>query len=192
MTILLQRRPAVLSFARYLEREKRSEIRHEYVDGQVYAMSGGTAFHNRITQNVARAIHSRVAARGCEAFTSDMLVRVRAEQQQRGYYPDVVVACGIEDDTPTVEAPIMIAEVLSPSTKRTEQGEKKEAYLSLASLHHYALVDPDAARIVLYTRGSDGAWQEPVEIVGREAALPLEAFDAAIPLAEIYARVPVD
>src|SRR3712207_6559859 len=106
MSTALQRRPSLLSFEDFLEREKRSEIRHEYVDGHVYAMCGGTAVHNRMALNLAVALRSRLSQAGCEAFAADILVRVRKKAKDRGYYPDLVAACGVNDDAGVIEAPL--------------------------------------------------------------------------------------
>src|SRR5215210_9413337 len=131
-----------LSVGGYLEGERDSEVRHEYVAGQAYAMAGASARHNRIALNIAGRLNDLLADGECEAFMSDMKVRVAPDLF---YYPDVVVACDPAGGDPYVRAePRLVVEVLSPSTERTDRREKLAAYQSCPSLQEYALVSQDA------------------------------------------------
>jgi Uma2 family endonuclease len=181
-----------IDYDTYAEREKTAEVRHEYVAGEIYAMAGASAAHIRITRDLAGAIERRLAPNRCDVFNADMRVRIRRGPQQLGYYPDVVVTCPpVPDHTLELEAPLIIAEVLSPSTARTDKHEKFTNYATLASLRHYVLVSSDAARILHYRRTESGAWGEPEELLGRNAVLRLDALGVEIPLSDIYARVSV-
>jgi len=138
-----------------LEWEAKSPLKHEYVDGEVYAMSGAKRRHNLITSQLVR--HTRNAAdnrEGCQVFGSDMKVYV--QKRNSFYYPDVSVCC---DPTDLHELylvrPCFIVEVLSPSTAGVDRREKRMSYLTLESLREYAIVDQDRMRVELYRRESD-------------------------------------
>jgi Uma2 family endonuclease len=188
----LPRSREVIDYDAYAEGEKTAEVRREYVAGEVYAMAGASAAHIRVTRDLAGAIERRLAPKRCDVFNADMRVRIRRGAQQLGYYPDVVVTCPpVPDHTLELEAPIVIAEVLSPSTARTDKHEKFTNYATLASLRHYVLVSSDAAHILHYRRADGGAWGEPEELLGQNALLRLDALGIEIPLSDIYARVSV-
>jgi Uma2 family endonuclease len=181
-----------IDYDTYAEREKTAEVRHEYVAGEIYARAGASAAHIRITRDLAGAIERRLAPNRCDIFNADMRVRIRRSGQQLGYYPDVVVTCPrVPDDTLELEAPLIIAEVLSPSTARTDKHEKFANYATLASLRHYILVSTDAARVLHYRRGDADEWGQPEELLGLDALLRLDALGIEILLSDIYARVSV-
>ena len=143
-----------LTVEEYLAREKSGEVRHEYVDGNVYAMVGGTLAHNMITRNVARLLDEAVRRAGCHVFTSD----VKVKTANAFYYPDVVVDCDSTDfDVDFITTPKLVVEVLSPSTERTDTVEKRAAYQSIETLQEYVLVSPDKREIQIYRRG-DADW----------------------------------
>ena len=146
-----------ISAEEYLQGEPASDIRHEYVSGQVFAMAGAGENHNRICLNIA--YHLRAAARGkpCGVFISDMKVRVK--QQDAYYYPDVLVACDPQDTEPHYkECPCLIAEVLSPATETTDRREKLHAYRTLPSLRYYLLVAQEQRRVECYFREDGERW----------------------------------
>lgn len=142
-----------LSVEAYLRREARAQVRHEYVAGHVYAMTGATARHIKITLNVAT--HLRAAAGGpCQVFVNDMKVRV---DDDTVYYPDVVVVCSrVDDDAVCVSDPCLVVEVTSPSTRATDRREKLLGYGRLASLQAYLIVDHRRRRVEWYVPGVDG------------------------------------
>ena len=165
---------AQLSAAEYLERESRSRFKHEYVDGEIYAMSGATRRHNLIASNLIR--HAGAAAdRGkCQVFGSDMKVHVEARNSF--YYPDLSVCCDPRDRHELyLVRPCFIVEILSPSTAAIDRREKRVSYSTLASLSEYAIVNQDSMRVELYRRESPDrqgstAWRgyllsEPDDIV---------------------------
>lgn len=184
-----QRKPKTnISVAEYLAGERDSAVRHEYVEGEVYAMAGASDRHNRIALNIASRLNDHVADGVCEAFMSDMKIKVSAEVF---YYPDVVVTC----DAPGGDAyfrcePRLIIEVISPSTERIDRPEKMLAYKSVPSLKEYVLVMQDEMRVEVYRR-KDTEW-EVLTFSEAEEQLRLTSVDLALSVSEIYrnARLP--
>ena len=145
----------------YLQEELLSEVRHEYLGGQVYVMAGAGERHNRIAMNAA--FHLRSAARGglCGVFMSDMKVQVRAGSAF--YYPDVMLACDPDDDHELYKrSPCLIVEVLSPGTEKTDRREKWFAYRDIASLRYYLLVSSRTRRVEYFVCNADGLWETAV------------------------------
>ena len=149
-----------LSVADYLAGERDVDVRHEYVDGQVYAMAGASDRHNRIALNIASRLNDHLAGDECEAFISDMKVKVAPTLY---YYPDVVVTCDAPGgDRYFRTEPRLIVEVLSPTTERIDRTEKLHAYRRVESLQEYVLVAQDTMAVELHRRGADGAWTREV------------------------------
>jgi Uma2 family endonuclease len=172
----------------YLAHEAGSEVKHEYRGGRVYAMAGGSRTHARIGGNVYAAMHARLRGQPCEPFNSDMKLRVQYASETRLYYPDHMVVC--EGDTGEeyfVDAPRVIVEVLSPRTRRVDEGEKREAYLSIPSLRAYLLVEVQHAAVVVYRRGEAGFAEELHQ--GLDAVIALPEIGTDLPLRELYERV---
>jgi Uma2 family endonuclease len=149
-------KPAQLSPAQYLEWEMKSSVKHEYVDGEVYAMSGASRRHNLIVGNLLRrALNAAAEHGGCQVFGSGM--RVQVEARNSYYYPDVSACCDRNDrDELYVTSPCFIIEVLSPSTASIDRREKRASYATLTSLLEYIIVDQDRMRVELYRRESHG------------------------------------
>jgi Uma2 family endonuclease len=170
-----------MSVADYLAMEERSRVRHEYVDGEVYAMSGASRRHNLIVVNlVSQACKAR---RACQVFTSAMKVRVEARNSF--YYPDVMASCDPDDQLDQyLTTPCFIIEVLSPSTASIDKREKRLAYLTLKSLDEYVIVDQDRMRVDVY-RGERGPWASQV-LDNPEDVLELTCIELRVPLWEIY------
>jgi Uma2 family endonuclease len=183
----MQTRPVPLSAAEYLKFEERSHTKHEYVDGEVYAMSGVTRRHDLITTNVlTRAANAAAASKDCQAFGPS--VKVYVEEYNSFYYPDMSVCCDPSDDHDLfLVRPCFLVEVLSPSTARTDRREKRFAYTSLESLREYAIVDQNRMRVELYRREGTrwGAYllDKPEDVV-ESTCLGLR-----LSLAEIYEGV---
>lgn len=155
MTTVVAPRP-LLTAEQYRARELRSDVRHEYVQGRVYAMAGESRAHNEITGNIY--VRLRAARRGGPCRVSFEAVRL-VTGQDREYYPDVMVACGPAPDDPYIEtAPCVLVEVLSPSTRHTDRREKGPTYRALPSLQTYVIVHQPRRRIEWYTRAADGTW----------------------------------
>lgn len=141
----------------YLEGEKASPVKHEYVDGRVFALAGASDAHNRVAGNVFAQLWDTAARKGCRIYMSDMKLRTLGS---RFYYPDVMVGCDETDDDPYIkEKPCLIVEVLSRSTASTDRREKVDAYLSLPTLQSYVLVDSQMRRVEAFTRTPEG-WRE--------------------------------
>ena len=176
-----------LSPAEYLEAEKRSEVKHEYVAGRTYAMVGTSGAHNLIAGNLYAALRAHLRGKPCRAFFADLKVRI--EPAQVFYYPDVVVSCDTHDLAPSARVlsrPILIVEVLSPTTERTDQEEKWHNYQKLESLQDYVLVAQNAAEVRVYHRtGPD--WNSQIFAEGEEVCLA--AVDLTLPMAAIYEEV---
>lgn len=174
-----------LSVEDYLAGEARSDIRHEYLDGQVYAMTGASRAHGLIVNAIAYALTPAARRKGCQLFTSDMKLRLEIGGKTLFYYPDLLLTCNPKDnDAYFSRAPCLLIEVLSESTARTDRREKLLAYQTLPSLEAYLLVEQDARRVEIYRRDSD--WR--VEYI-EHGDIPLPCLDATLPMAEIYQDV---
>ncbi len=157
------------TFAEYLALEAASPTRHEYVNGEIFAMAGGTPDHSALAASVIHLLTAALIDRPCRVYTSDLRIRVLATGL--GTYPDVSVACGsIEhdpEDANTLVNPVVLVEVLSDSTEAYDRGEKFAHYRRIPSLRDYLLVSQHTARIDHYRRNDDGTWTlTPVEPPG--------------------------
>lgn len=182
------RRINLISVDDYLAGELVSPVKHEYLGGVVYAMAGAANAHNLIASNALGTLHARLRGKPCRAYNSDTKVRVRLPTHVRFYYPDFSVVCRPNPPTDSFQdEPAVVVEVLSDSTRRTDEGEKRDAYLTIPSLRAYLLVEPDAPAVVAYRR----AGQEFVREVylGLDAVVPLAEVGADLPLAEVYESV---
>jgi Uma2 family endonuclease len=170
----------LVSIEEYLEGEEHASVRHEYVRGQVYAMVGTTRAHNKIALTLAATLRSHLRGSGCEAFMSDMKVRI----DDIFYYPDVLVTCSKNDAHPYYSTePVLVVEVLSPTTEAVDRLDKRLAYQSLASLREYVLVAQDRREVQVYRRGAVG-WD--LEIHGAADVVHFTAVDLRMPVAAIY------
>lgn len=172
----------------YLNGEIIAKERHEYVDGQVFAMAGGSKRHNDIAVNITSLLH--VASRGtsCRVNASD--VKVRINKRKSYYYPDVMVSCSEDDnaDEYYVEQPCLLVEVTSKSTKWKDYNEKLLAYQSIASVKGYLVVAQDKPYVSYFYRDDDGEWwvdtfTEPDQV------LSLACPELEVSLADIYEGV---
>lgn len=172
----------------YLEFECISEIKHEYLDGHIYAMSGASRKHNLITMNVAASFHAQLRKGSCEVYPADMRVKAGAIYA----YPDVSVVCGTPQftgDTPdTLTNPTLIVEVLSPSTEKFDRGKKFHYYRALDSLQEYVLIAQDDYHVERYRRHADGEWLFS-DAIGTDAALELASIGCTLSLADVYEKV---
>ncbi|MCK4494561.1 MAG: Uma2 family endonuclease, partial [Methylococcales bacterium] len=138
-----------LSEADYLNGEKISQIKHEFIEGDIYAMAGASRNHNIISANVARQFGNHLAETPCITFTSDMKVRV----DHNFYYPDILVVCdNNEDDDYYTNSPIIIVEVLSKSTRHRDKCAKMDAYRTITTLQEYVLIEQDFVEIQVCRR----------------------------------------
>lgn len=164
--------------------ENRQKARYELIDGIAYAMTGGTLRHDIISINIAAALRERLRGGPCMVHGSNLKVRSSAASVM---YPDAFVRCGAADDSVTeIADPVLVAEVLSPRTRRYGMLAKRNAYLAIPSLRHILLVSPDACRVELETRRDDGTWLLSLH-QRLDDVLVLDALGVTLPLAEIYA-----
>jgi Uma2 family endonuclease len=178
----------LVSIEDYLAGELESPIKHEYIGGVVYAMAGARNVHNTIAGNVFAISHGRLRGRPCQPFNSDTKIRIRLATQTRFYYPDVSVICRPNPPHDSFQdEPAAIVEVLSRRTRRTDEGEKKDAYLTIPSLNVYLLVEQDAPLVTVFRRTEAGFVREVYD--GLDAVIPLAEIEIDLPLAEIYAGV---
>lgn len=170
----------------YLAGELKSDIRHEYVNGEVYAMAGAGEAHNLIALNVASRLRGVARGGPCRVFISDMKVRVA--EWNAFYYPDILVVCDSSDaHSYFKERPCLIVEVLSPSTEQIDRREKLFAYRTLESLQEYVLICQDKRQIEVYRRAGDAIWS--LEILTAGDPVHLECMDVTLSLDDVYEDV---
>lgn len=179
-------RNAAMTYGEYLDLERRSSEKHEYLRGEVWAMAGGTPSHAQIAANVTAGLSASLKGRPCGVFSSDL--RVRVVETDRSTYPDVTVVCGkrqlASDDDGAVVNPIVIVEVLSDSTEASDRGEKFAHLQRLPSLKEYVLVSQREQRIEVFRRGEGTTWTFLPFTSGR---VDLKSIDASLELADVYA-----
>lgn len=143
---------------KYLQLEADSDLKHEYIDGEVCAMAGATDTHVTIAGNIFALLLSHLRGSGCRVYISDMKVKI--ETKNRFFYPDVMVTCETQDreNSTYKQFPRLIIEVLSDSTEAFDRGDKFADYQSLPSLQEYVLINTKKARIECFRRTSEGLW----------------------------------
>jgi Uma2 family endonuclease len=175
-----------MSVEEYFRFEERSPIRHEYVSGELYAMAGATARHNRIVTNIGTRLHVASGDGPCDVFMSEM--RLGAADDVF-YYPDVIVTCAPVGDLDMIaREPCVIVEVTSASTARIDRGEKLDAYRRIPELKAYVVVDHRRRRVERHWRNAEGEEWYREEIV-TEGRVMLPCLDVELTLDEIYWRV---
>jgi Uma2 family endonuclease len=177
----------------YLRIERAAEWKNEYVDGEMFAMSGASPRHVLIATNLARELGNELREGPCTTYSADL--RVATNRHRHYTYPDVVVACEplqyVDEQRDTITNPILIAEVLSESTEKYDRGAKFERYRAIPSLAEYLLVAQDRVHIELYTRQPNAVW------VLREwndaaAMIELASLRCSVAISGIYAKVAFD
>ena len=177
--------------AEYLAFERaQTDAKHEYLNGEITAMSGASLVHNIIVTNLVISLGTQMRGRPCNVFSSDMRVKVPATGLYT--YPDIAALCGapeLEDDAvDTLLNPSVIIEVLSPSTEAYDRGAKFAHYQTIASLHEYVLVAQDQPRIEIFRRQEHGDWLYSVAETP-EATVRLEVINCELTLADVYEGV---
>lgn len=186
MTGLARQLP--ITAAEYLAGEKIAKTRHQYVDGEVFAMAGGTKAHNQIAGNLYGLLRAHLRGTPCQVFIGDVKVHVAWEWRERYYYPDVVVGCEADDNDPYVIAhPKLIVEVLSNSTERDDRADKFYAYRRLSSLEEYVLVAQDMLRVEIYRR--ETGWDLELYTESTDP-LTLRSIGLSTTVADIYEGLP--
>ena len=178
----VQTLPPRLSPEEYLEGERIAELRHEFVDGFVYAMSGTTEAHNDIQLYLTGWLGSRLPA-GCRVFSGSVKLMTKPTDDTSYYYPDVFVSCGPRDPRGYVRREAsLIVEILSPPTERTDRGEKFLAYTAMPSVMDYMLVSQEGARVEVFRRTN--GWQRETYATGD--VIQLDSLAQPLPVSEVY------
>lgn len=177
----------LLTPEQYLELERAAMDKHEFIDGAMVAMSGGSPLHSRIATNLIRNLPMKNGGRNCEIHGSDL--RVSAHWSRLITYPDVTVVCGkmefADNRRDTVTNPVLLVEVLSPSTENHDRGKKAHLYRGIPSLKEFLLISQKPVDIDHYRRGENGIWQIET-ISSMEASLELESLGCSFPVSGVY------
>ena len=173
---------SVISEDDYLEGEKTSDIKYEYIDGYVYAMAGASNNHNLIVGNVFLALANHLKKKPCRPYVSDMKVKIGSKY----FYPDVLVDCSqLTGDSYYTEQPTILVEVLSKSTRRTDETIKRMAYMQIPSLQEYVLIEQDIVDVEVIRRAT--GWLSEHYFLGDE--LTLSSINLTLSVEDIYDRV---
>ena len=174
-----------LTAQEYLDGERESETKHQLIGGDVYAMAGASANHERISGNIYRKLGSHLENSPCEPFGSDMKVRVR----DNFYYPDVLVDCNFDESEPYfTQTPVLIVEVLSQSTRKMDEQTKRLEYFNIPTLTEYIIVEQDFVDVAVYRKSDD--WRHTNYFLGEEVLL--ESVGLTLTVEDIYDRVQND
>lgn len=176
-----------LSVEDYLACEQGGDIRHEYVNGYIYALAGASSRHNRIAGNIYVHLWNLSQGAACRSYMSDMKLRIQNEGTVF-YYPDVMVVCGRNEPDPYFELePCILVEVLSPGTKYTDLREKLTAYKSLPSVQTYLIVEAERLAVRHIAKRADGTWLQ--EDLTGDGDIPLPCLGGVLSLPQIYRNV---
>ena len=174
----------LLSVDEYLTFEESSEVRHEYIDGVVHAMSGASEHHELIAGNLFAAIHGSLRGGPCRAYISNFKLRLQVDQRNIFYYPDIMVACGHEGvASHYLHHPKLIVEVLSPSTQSIDRREKFLNYKQIATVEEYALASQNSEQITVNRRAEK--WVPRVH-TGSSGIATFQSIGLTLPLRQIY------
>ena len=189
-----QPEPLLMSEAEYLAFDAERDIKHEYVDGKVYAMTGAGWNHILINGNTQTTLNTQLADKDCAIVSSDMRVKVASERASFRY-PDTVVVCGApefaDNRTDTLTNPMVIVEVLSPSTAVIDHNDKLDEYIQIESVQHYGLISQHEAKVEVYTRQGPGNWLY-TQVKGLDGVVALASIECTPGLAKLYEKVCFD
>ncbi|PZN71806.1 MAG: hypothetical protein DM484_25565 [Candidatus Methylumidiphilus alinenensis] len=171
----------LLSHEDYLAMELTSQVKHEYVAGNIYAMTGTSDIHNIISLNIASILRNHLKGSPCRVFMAD--VKVKLDQSDAYYYPDVMVSCEKSPNPYFREQPSLIVEVLSPTTAKFDAGDKRRDYQSLPSLQEYVLAATDCMDVRVWRR-EESDWKVTIYTDGM--MIPLSSVGLEIPIEQIY------
>jgi Uma2 family endonuclease len=180
----------LITVEEYLAFEEKSKIKHEYMDGEIFAMAGVKRNHSLANTNISTELNLQLRDSDCEVHISDFRVRIR---ETHFVYPDVAVACGEIDvetsgESETLINPLVVFEVLSKSTEKRDRGEKAEDYFKIASLGDYILVSQNRMRVEHFHRESDNKWSLII-YEKPEDVLILDSINCKLTLRQIYLKV---
>ncbi|MDD5214235.1 MAG: Uma2 family endonuclease [Methylococcales bacterium] len=179
MNAVIQKRN--ISETEYLELEEKSNIKHEYINGEMWAMAGASLAHNILTSNVSRHLGNHLDGTRCTAVSSDLKVKA----DHNFFYPDVVVLCSDENDEFYTDQPLILVEVLSKSTEKSDKSFKMTCYKTLSSLQEYVLISQDSAEIMVCRRNN--SWAAEFFFLGDDVTF--ESIGLTLPVETIYQRV---
>ena len=178
---------SLLTVEEFLAAEPGYEVKHEYLGGMVYEMAGASTPHVTITMNLCGALATRLRGRQCQAFGSDMKLRLSISTTTYFYYPDAMIFCGGSGLGPSwCERPSVVFEILSESTRSIDEREKRMAYLTLPSLDAYVRIEQERREVVIERRTNAG-WQR--EVLAADALVRLPTVEVEFPVAELYERL---
>jgi Uma2 family endonuclease len=181
---------ATMSPAEYLRRERRAEFRSEYHRGQIVAMAGTSRKHSRIVTNLVRVLDTQLLERPCNTYSNELRVSVNGGEHY--VYPDIAVTCGQEtfedDEFDTLVNPLVIVEVLSPSTEAYDRGEKFLLYQTIPSLREYVVVSQSPRRLEVFRRQPDGSWLYQSSPFS-PPPLHIEAINCTLTPEDVYLKV---
>jgi Uma2 family endonuclease len=182
--------PSEMTAEAYLIWEAQQETRHEYFNGETFAMSGGSLPHNQLALNLYSSLRPQLQPKGCRAFVAD--AKVKVTKLNAYFYPDLVVSCDPEDlaAQDAITHPTLIVEVLSPSTREYDRGDKFKFYRTLPSLQEYILIDTDRISVEYFRRGEGRMWLYTLYETGE--ALELQSLGVEIEVDAIYEGVRLD
>ncbi|MCT7985576.1 Uma2 family endonuclease [Laspinema sp. A4] len=175
--------PTTLAFWDYLELEKTSSVRHDYIAGQLFEIETLSPQHDRLAINIGSGLYDRLRGTNCQVFTADMKLWIPSADV--AYYPDVMVICEPEDSNPNYKTqPRLIVEVLSSNTVATDRQEKFFAYQTLPSFQEYILIPQEKMEIEIYRKTAEGDWDKT--LLNLKEDLYLQSLGLTLPLPEIY------
>jgi Uma2 family endonuclease len=185
--VAISQQPQKMTIEEYLAWEPLQELRYEYDNGEVFAMTDGTIPHNDIALNFYRTLYPHLRARGCRVNVSD--VKVQLTPKSPYYYPDVIVSCDPQDQNARkfIQNPKIIAEVLSPETASRDRGEKFTNYLKMPSLQEYLLIDSEKISVERFCRGEGRMWLYYPYIEGD--IITLSSIEVEMAIALLYEGV---
>lgn len=173
----------------YLKLEEQSDVKHEFIDGEIFAMAGGTERHSLISNNMGSELRRCLRGRPCRTNTGDFKIAI---SPFRFLYPDVSVFCGPTQFYPQNQLagrnPILIVEVISESTEKFDRGQKFGMYRQIETFQEYVLISQDKALVEVYFKLDSNHWRFTT-YEGLETVVKLESIDAEIPMQEIYLNV---
>lgn len=174
----------------YLEGEKVAEFRHEYIDGEIFAMAGGSDAHARISFNAAALLKTQLRGSGCSVYLHEMKVQTDSTKY---FYPDILVTCDADDRQRNYrkKSPILIIEVLSESTEAYDRGKKFEYYRQLESLREYVLLDQSEHHADIFRKNAQQRW-ELFSFIGADTELCFQSVEVCVRMAELYEDVNFD
>ncbi len=185
---LAKAKDSKISEEEYLEGELISDIRYEYIDGHVYAMSGASKNHHRISKNISRKFDDSFLEKGssCESFSENMKVK-ESDKTTKYFYPDVLVTCDPDDNDNEyyISSSIIIVEVLSESTRKYDLTAKKLYYFNIPTLQEYVVIEQDICQVEVFRKSDD--WRSTVYFLGDQ--ISFESIDVIVSVEDIYHHV---